>query len=143
MRHGMLRALILPCIGLCLGLASTAADTKKSVPVRASSVAPPYWFHYPQFTDAEVRAVVNWFQDGLEAKRLHIASIPAAVAREIHVGAKLTVNMVKGLAAPPDDLAAKLLPLPEGYQRLLAGSVLLIIKSDEALVVDTLPVGGR
>jgi hypothetical protein len=143
MRHGMIRALILPCLGLCLGLASSAADTKKSVPVRDRSIAPPYWFHYPQFTDAEVRVVVNWFQDGLQANRLHIASIPVALAREIHIGAKLTVNMVKSLAAPPEELVAKLLPLPEGYQRLLAGSVLLIIKSDEALVVDTLPVGGR
>jgi hypothetical protein len=127
---------------LCAGLAAQAAEAKKHAPARDLSTASPYWFHYPQFTDAEVRLVVNWFQDALEARRLHIASIPAAVAREIHISAKLTANILKSLAAPPTGLEAKLLPLPDGYQRLLAGSVLVIIKTDEELVVDTLPVGG-
>jgi hypothetical protein len=128
---------------LCAGLASQAAVAKKSAPVRDRSIAAPYWFPYPQFTDAEVRLVANWFQDGLETKHLHIASIPAAVAREVHVGARLAANMVKSLVPPPAELGGKLLPLPDGYERLLAGSVLLIIKTDEALVVDTLPVSGR
>jgi hypothetical protein len=140
MRRGAVQVL---CCLLCTGLASRAAEVKKHAPVRDRSAASPYWIPYPQFTDAEVRLVVNWFQDGLEARRLRIAAIPAAVAHEIHVGAKLTLNVVKSLAAPPAELEAKLLPLPDGYQRLLAGSVLLIIKADEELVVDTLPVGGR
>lgn len=140
MRRVAIQALL--CL-LCLGFASRADEAKKSVPVRAIAPTPPYWFHYPQFTDAEVRLVVNWFQDALETRRLRIASIPAAVAHEIHIGAKLTANMMKSLVAPPAELGAKLLPLPDGYQRLLAGSVLVLIKTDEELVVDTLPVGGR
>ena len=132
----------LSCL-LCTGLASPAAEVKKHAPVRDRSIASAYWFPYPQFSDAEIRLVVNWFQDGVDSRRLRIASIPAAVAREIHVGAKLTVNVVRRLVVPPAGLEAKLLPLPDGYQRLLAGPILVIIKTDEALVVDTLPVGGR
>lgn len=127
----------------CSGLAPVAGQGQRSASARPLTATPPYWFHYPQFTDAEVRLIVNWFQDGFEAKRLRIASIPAAVAHEIHIGAKLTATAVKSLATPPAELAAKLLPLPNGYQRLLAGSVLVILKSDEDLVVDTLPVSGR
>jgi hypothetical protein len=140
MRRAAIPALL--CL-LCAGLASQAAETKKLAPARELAATPPYWFHYPQFTDAEVRLVVNWFQDALEARQLRIVSMPAAVAREIHIGAKLTASILKSLAAPPNGLEAKLLPLPDGYQRLLAGSVLVIIKTDEELVVDTLPVGGR
>jgi hypothetical protein len=140
MRRFAIRALL---ILLCAGLALQAADAKKGAPVRDRSIASPYWFPYPQFTDAEVRLVANWFQDGLESKRLHVASIPAAIAREMHIGARLAANTVKSLAPPPAELEEKLLPLPDGYQRLLAGSILVIIKTDESLVVDTLPVSGR
>ena len=129
---------------LSFGLAAPrAAEEKKSALVRPLGAAPPYWFHYPQFTDAEVRLVVNWFQDAAEARRLHVGSLPAAIAQQMHIGAKLTATVVKSLAAPPAELAAKLLPLPDGYQRLLAGSVLVLVKTDEALVVDTLPVADR
>ena len=131
---------------LCLfwiASAAQAAETKKIAPVRPVATTPPYWFHYPQFTDAEVRLVVNWFQDALEARRFRIGLLPAAVAHEIHITGKLTASMLKSLAAPPAELEVKLLPLPEGYQRLLAGSVLLILKTDEQLVVDTLPIGGK
>ena len=138
---------VLTCL-LCMVFSASAAEkkpveTKKVALVRAPVPTPPYWFRYPQFTDADVRLVVNWFQDALEAKRLHLAAIPAAVAREIHITARLTGDVVKSLVMPPSDLEGKLLPLPEGYQRLLAGSVLLIVKTDERLVVDTLPFAGR
>jgi len=90
-----------------------------------------------------VRLIVNWFQDALETRRLRVVALPVAIAREIHISAKLTANILKSLSAPPAELEAKLLPLPDGYHRMLAGSVLVIIKTDEELVVDTLPVGGR
>jgi hypothetical protein len=61
----------------------------------------------------------------------------------MHIGARLAANTVKSLAPPPAELEEKLLPLPDGYQRLLAGSILVLIKTDESLVVDTLPVSGR
>lgn len=140
MRRVALQALV--CL-LIIGFAAQAVDTKKSAPAHDRSTGSPYWFHYPQFTDAEIRVAVNWFQDGLQAKRLHLAAIPATVAHEIHIGAKLTANMLKSLVTPPAELGAKLLPVPDGYQRLLAGSVLVLIKTDEELIVDTLPVGGR
>jgi hypothetical protein len=128
---------------LCAGIASQSAEAQKRAPARDLSTAPPYWFHYPQFTDAEVRLVVNWFEDALETRRLRITPMPATVAREIHISAKLTANILKSLSAPPAELEAKLLPLPDGYRRMLAGSVLVIIKTGEELVVDTLPVGGK
>jgi hypothetical protein len=140
MRRAAIPALF--CL-LCSGLGTQAAEAQKHASVRELPATPPYWFHYPQFTDAEVRLVVNWFQDALEARRLRIVALPAAVAREIHIGAKLTANVLKTLAAPPTELEAKLLPLPDGYHRMLAGSVLVIIKTDEELVVDTLPVAGK
>lgn len=140
MRRVAFQALL--CL-LCSGLAMQAAAAKKHAPVQDRSTAGPNWFHYPQFTDAEARLVVNWFQDRLEAGRTRASSIPSAVARQMHIGAKLTASMVKSLAAPPADLVEKLLPLPDGYQRLLAGSVLVILKTDEDLVVDTLAVGRR
>jgi hypothetical protein len=140
MRRGAIPALF--CL-LCAGLASQAAEAKKLAPVRDLSTAPPYWFHYPQFTDAEVRLIVNWFQDALETRRLRVVALPVAIAREIHISAKLTANILKSLSAPPAELEAKLLPLPDGYRRMLAGSVLVIIKTGEELVVDTLPVGGK
>jgi hypothetical protein len=33
--------------------------------------------------------------------------------------------------------------MPQGYQRMVAGSVMLIVKTDEELVVDTLPIAAR
>lgn len=140
MRRFAIQALL--CL-LCACAASHAAEAQKRAPVRDLSTAPPYWFHYPQFTDAEVRLIVNWFQDALETRRLRIVPIPEAAAREMHIGAKLTAKSVKSLAALPAELEAKLLRLPDGYQRMLAGSVLVIVKSDEELVVDTLPVAGK
>ncbi len=128
---------------LCAGLALQAAETKKRAPVRDRSTAAPYWLPYPQFSDAEVRLVVNWFQDALEAGKRRFVAIPVAIASQIRVGAKLTASAVKSLVAPPPELLAKLPPLPDGYERLLAGSVMVIVKTDEELVVDTLPVLAR
>lgn len=133
---------VLWCV-LCAASASQATEAKKHTSARDRTTAAPYWIPYPQFSDAEVRLVVNWFQDALEAGKRHFTAIPAALAREIHVGAKLTANAVKSLTAPPAELMAKLPPLPEGYERLLAGPVLVIVKTDEDLVVDTLPVVAR
>jgi hypothetical protein len=132
----------LACV-LCAGFAAQAAEAKKPAPARDRSTAAPYWVPYPQFSDAEVRLVVNWFQDALEAGKRRFTAIPAAVAGQIRVGTKLTASAAKSLTAPPPELLAKLPPLPDGYQRLLAGSVLVIVKADEELVVDTLPVTGR
>lgn len=140
MRRVAIQALL--CI-LCLGLASRAAEAKKHAPPRDRSAGAPYWVPHPQFSDAEVRLVLNWFQDALEAGKRHFVAIPAAVAAQIRVGAKLTANAVKCLTSPPAELVAKLPPLPDGYERMLAGSVLVIVKTDEELVVDTLPVSAR
>ncbi len=140
MRRVLIQALV--CI-LCAGLASQAATGKKRAPARDRSTAAPYWLPYPQFSDAEVRLVVNWFQDAFEAGKRRFVAIPAAVANQIHVGVKLTASAVKSLVAPPPELLAKLPPLPDGYERLLAGSVLVIVKTDEELVVDTLTVSGK
>ena len=98
-----MRRVVIPLLlcAFCCGLAPAAGQGQKNAPVRPLAATPPYWFHYPQFTDAEVRLIVNWFQDGFEAKRLRIASVPASIAHEIHIGAKLTATAVKNLAAPP------------------------------------------
>lgn len=140
MRRAVIRVLV--CV-LCAGIASQAAAAKKHAPVRDRSTAAPYWLPHPQFTDAEVRLVVNWFQDAFEAGKRRFTAIPAAIASQIRVGAKLTAGAVKSLTVPPPELMAKLPPLPDGYERLLAGSVLVIVKTDEELVVDTLPVLAR
>lgn len=140
MRRVVIQALV--CV-LCAGFALQATQAKKHTPARDRSTAAPYWLPYPQFSDAEVRLVVNWFQDALEAGKRRFTAIPAAVAGQIRVGAKLTAGAVKSLTAPPPELLAKLPPLPDGYERLLAGSVLVIVKTDEELVVDTLPVLAR
>lgn len=140
MRRVLIEALL--CV-LCAGFASQSAVVKKHAPVRDRSTAAPYWTPYPQFSDAEVRLVVNWFQDSFEAGKCRFTAIPSAVSSQIHVGAKLTASAVKSLTAPPPELMAKLPPLPDGYERLLAGSVLVIVKTDEELVVDTLPVTPR
>lgn len=137
MRRVVIQALV--CV-LCAGCAVPAAQTKKHAPVRDRSTAAPYWAPYPQFSDADVRLVVNWFQDALEAGKRRFTAIPAAIASQIHVGGKLTASAVKSLTAPPPELLAKLPPLPDGYQRLLAGSALLIVKTDEELVVDVMSV---
>jgi hypothetical protein len=137
MRRVVIQALA--CV-LCAGFAAPAAQTKKRAPVRDRSTAAPYWVPYPQFSDAEVRLVVNWFQDALEAGKRHFTAIPAAIASQIHVGGKLTASAVKSLTAPPPELLAKLPPLPDGYERQMAGSVLLIVKTDEQLVVDVMSV---
>ena len=131
--------LALAC-GLCAGLAAQAAQAKKHAPVRDRSTASPYWVPHPQFSDAEVRLVVNWFQDALEAGKRRFTAIPAAVTSQIHVGGKLTASAVKSLTAPPPELLAKLPPLPDGYARQMAGSTLLLVKTDEQLVVDVMSV---
>jgi hypothetical protein len=84
--------------------------------------------------------VVNWFQDAVESGRKLVAAIPASIHTEIHRGAKLTERAFQALAQPPQDLLAKLPPMPQGYQRMLAGSTMVIVKTDEQLVVDTMPV---
>jgi len=137
MRRVFLQALV--CL-LCAGAIAPAAVTKKRTSARDRSTAAPYWTPYPQFTDAEVRLVVNWFQDALQEGKERLARLPATVAGQIRVGANLTANVVKSLAVPPADLVAKLPPLPAGFERRLAGPILVIVKTDEALVVDTLPV---
>lgn len=137
MRRVVIQALV--CV-LCAGFAAQAEQAKKHTPVRDRSTAAPYWVPYPQFSDAEVRLVVNWFQDALEAGKRRFTAIPAAIASQIHVGGKLTASAVKSLTAPPAELLAKLPPLPDGYERQMAGSVLLIVKTDEQLVVDVMSV---
>ena len=140
MRRFVNQALL--CV-LCAGLVSQAAETKKRLPPRDRTTAAPYWVPYPQFSDAEVRLVVNWFQDALETGKRRFVAIPAAIAAQIRVGVKLTAAAVKSLNSPPPELIAKLPPLPDGYERLLAGPVMVIVKTDEELVVDTLPVVAR
>jgi|GEM_PF-2102100 len=132
---------VLACL-LCAGLAAPAAQAHRPA-ARDRSTAGPYWLPHPQFSDAEVRLVVNWFEDARQAGKCHFQAVPAAVAREIRVSAKLTANAVQSLVPPPAELLAKLPPLPRGYERLLAGSVLVIFKRDEGLIVDALPVRSR
>jgi hypothetical protein len=62
---------------------------------------------------------------------------------QMHRGAILTESAARSLVPPPQELLAKLPPMPEGYQRMVAGTVMLIIKTDEQLVVDTLPIAAR
>ena len=107
------------------------------------SFAAPYWYHYPQFTKAEMRLVINWFQDALEQGRHLAVAMPAGVMSQIHRGAVLSEAAAKSLAPPPQELLDKLPPMPEGYERMMAGSTLLIVKTDEQLVVDTLTVAAR
>lgn len=140
MRRVAIQAVL--CI-FCLGLVSQAAEAKKRVASRDRSTAAPYWLPHPQFTDAEVRLVLNWFQDAFEAGKRPIVALPAAVTAQIRVGTKLTASAVKCLASPPAELVAKLPPLPDGYERMLAGPVLVIVKTDEELIVDTLSVLAR
>jgi hypothetical protein len=90
-----------------------------------------------------VRLVVNWFQDALDQGRHLAVAVPAAIMSQIHRGAKLTEIAARSLAPPPQELLAKLPPMPQGYQRMVAGSVMLIVKTDEELVVDTLPIAAR
>jgi hypothetical protein len=108
-----------------------------------NTTASPYWFRYPQFSDAEVRLVLNWFQDTYEAGRRQIAAVPSAVRAEFHRGARLTAAAFQHLTTPPPELLAKLPPMPSGYERMLAGSTLVIVKTDEQLVVDALATGTR
>jgi hypothetical protein len=138
---------LFPALGVCLTLlsplASATAHRKKGHQPIENSVASAGWFRYPQFTDAEVRLVVNWFQDTYEAGRRHVAALPGAIRGQLHRGATLTAAAMSSLTPPPQDLLAQLPPMPQGYERMLAGPVLLILKTDSRMVVDTLTVGSR
>jgi hypothetical protein len=130
--------------------AASAVTAAKSAPKKAkkrqpleNTTASPYWFRYPTFSDAEVRLVVNWFQDAYEAGRRQIAAVPTAIRAELHRGARLTTAAAQHLTPPPAELLAKLPPMPNGYERMLAGTTLVIVKTDEQLVVDTLATSRR
>lgn len=140
MRRLLVAVLVCSC-ALCAEV-QTPKKRKARQPIE-KTVAAPYWFRYPQFTKAEVRLVVNWFQDALDQGRHLAVAVPTAIMSQIHRGAKLTEIAVNSLTPPPQELLAKLPPMPEGYQRMVAGSVMLIIKTDEELVVDTLPIAAR
>jgi len=122
--------------------AQTPKKRKGRQPIE-KTVAAPYWFRYPQFTKAEMRLVANWFQDALEQGRRLAVAVPAGIMSQIHRGAKLTESAVASLTLPPQELLAKLPPMPEGYRRMVAGTTMLILKTDEDLVVDTLPIAAR
>ncbi|MGO9240490.1 MAG: hypothetical protein ACLQBJ_06730 [Bryobacteraceae bacterium] len=132
----------LACACALCAQAQTPKRRKGRQPIE-KTVAAPYWFRYPQFTKAEVRLVANWFQDALEQGRHLAVAVPSAIMSQVHRGAKLTASAMSSLAPPPQELLAKLPPMPQGYQRLVAGTVLLIVKTDEQLIVDTLPFVAR
>lgn len=144
-------AVIAVCGALLVPTASAVTPSKKTAGKRKAhkrqplenTTASPYWFRYPQFSDAEVRLVMNWFQDTYEAGRRQIAAVPSAIRAEFHRGARLTAGALAHLTPPPPELVAKLPPMPSGYERMLAGSMLVIVKTDEQLVVDTLAAGTR
>lgn len=140
MRRLVVTVLVCAC-ALSVG-AQTPRKRKARQPIE-NTFAAPYWSRYPQFTKAEMRLVMNWFQDALEQGQHLAVAVPAAIMSQIHRGAKLTESAVQSLAPPPQELLAKLPPMPEGYQRMVAGRVMLIVKTDEELVVDTLPIAAR
>lgn len=133
---------VLACSCALCAQAQTPKKRKARQPIE-KTVAAPYWFRYPQFTKAEIRLEMNWFQDALEQGRHLAVAVPAAIMSQIHRGARLTESAVQSLAPPPQELLAKLPPMPDGYQRMVAGTMMLIIKTDEQLVVDTLPFVAR
>lgn len=140
----MRRLLMLTVVSSCAFCVEQPPPTKHKVrqPIEKSFAA-PYWYRYPQFTKAEMRLVINWFQDALE-QGCHLAvAVPAGIMSQIHRGAVLSEAAVKSLAPPPQELLDKLPPMPDGYERMVAGSLMLIVKTDEQLVVDTLPVAAR
>ena len=140
----MWRALLLVPLGLLLlSPGAEAAAKKRSRKPIENSVAETSWFRYPQFSDAEVRLVSNWFRDAVAEGTQRVASIPAAIRQQFHRGAKVTENAVQALTPPPAELAKKLPPMPEGYERMLAGTIMVILKTDEKLIVDALPIPTR
>ena len=136
-----LLAVSIVCLSALCAEAQTA-PRHRSKPIERSFAA-PYWYRYPQFTKAETRLVLNWFQDALEQGEHLAVAVPAGIMSQIHRGAVLSQAAAKSLAAPPQGLLDKLPPMPQGYERMIAGAVMLIVKTDEQLVVDTLQVAAR
>src|SRR5271157_5181405 len=119
-----LLVLVLACACALCAQAQTPKKPKARQPIE-KTVAAPYWFRYPQFTKAEMRLEMNWFQDALEQGRHLAVAVPAAMMSQIHRGAKLTESAAKSLVPPPEELVAKLPPMPEGYERMVAGTMML------------------
>ena len=139
----MRRLLVLILVSSCAYCVEPAPKKHKARQPIEKSFAAPYWYRYPQFTKAETRLVLNWFQDALEQGEHLAVAVPAGIMSQIHRGAVLSQAAAKSLAAPPQGLLDKLPPMPQGYERMIAGAVMLIVKTDEQLVVDTLQVAAR
>lgn len=102
--------------------------------------------HYPHFTDAEIRAIREYYAPGSGNIPPGLAkgeSLPPGLRQQLHRRATVPHAVLDKLEGFPGDLARRVLPPPKGYRHALTGGIALLIEEDSNLIVDTLDLAAR
>jgi hypothetical protein len=101
---------------------------------------------YPQFTDAEVRVIREFYSPasgnlppGL-AKR---EALPPGLRKQLHRRGTLPPGLKDKMHEFPEDLARRVPPPPKGYRRGIAGGIVLLFDETTSLIVDTIDLAVR
>ena len=134
-------AVLLACSGVGAGgqeiqEASQATDAKEAPRER-----------YPFFTDAENRLILDYFRVGSGHLPPSVpkreSRTPPAALKALARGGILPVAFEKWIMPFPADLDRRLTTVPDGYRRLLHGSVAVLVQDSTRLIVDILDVSRR
>jgi hypothetical protein len=102
---------------------------------------------YPFFTDAENRLILDFFRPGsghlLPALTKREGSSPVAPHKPMARGGTLPLALEKLVEPFPKDLDRRLRTVPEGYRRVLYGTVALLVQDSSRLIVDSLDLTRR
>jgi hypothetical protein len=132
---------------LCSGPAALAQASRRRPRLEPRPSEPPGPKpHYPHFTDAEIRAIRDYYAPGSgntppgPGKN---GALPPALRKQLYRRGVLPPDTDHLLEAFPETLVRHLPPPPKGYRHALAGGLALLIEEATGLIVDTIALGAR
>ncbi len=103
--------------------------------------------HYPFFTDAEVRLILDFYRPGSGNLPPGLAKrggeLPPGSEKQLRRAGTLPAALEKKAELLPDELAHHLLQVPAGYRRVVCGTAVLLVQDNTKLIVDAVELVKR
>lgn len=97
--------------------------------------------HYPFFTDAQMRLMVDYYRPGsghpVPRPPKAVGDLPPGIYKKLARGGTLPPGLRNKLEPLPPDLGRRF-PDPPGYTQLICGDLVLLVQTSTDLIVDTM-----
>jgi hypothetical protein len=133
---------------LCLASSLSAQTTRRRKPKLEPKPSEPPGPkpQYPQFTDAEIRVIREFYSPASGNPPPGLAkrdTLPPGLRKQLHRRGTLPPGLDDKLHDFPEDLARKVPPPPKGYRHGIVGGTVLLFEEATSLIVDTIDLAVR